>query len=323
MFGSIPVGRLLGITVRVHWMWLGMLLFLPLLVEAQPMAALVGFLVLFGVVLLHELGHSLMARQFNIRTLDITLWPLGGMARMDHIPERPKVEFWIAVAGPLVNFALAVVGGAAMLAFAFVEALQPLSQGTWSALEIASAFALVNLAMGVFNLVPAFPMDGGRVLRALLANFVDWLRATTIAVYVGRMFAFAMIGIGVVGWILEWQPTYWFPLLGVFLWLAGARELLSVRLRRAQSDPRFAAFGFRPPYDPSDGANSPTRDAETAQPPPPSAPPASDDPSGARRPEIPSLDRAPRGPLSAEDIARLERFPGRLRPPRTDAQDDS
>ncbi len=324
MFGSIPVGRLFGITVRVHWMWLGMLLLLPLLVDGEPMAVLVGFLVLFGIVLLHELGHSLMARQFNIRTLDITLWPLGGMARMDHIPERPKVEFWVAIAGPLVNFVLAAVGGAAMLALAFVQALQPLSEGAWSAFEMASVFTLLNLAMGVFNLVPAFPMDGGRVLRALLANVVDWVRATTVAVYVGRMFAFAMIGVGVLGWILEWPATYWFPLLGVFLWLAGARELLSVRLRRAHSDPRFAAFGFRPPYGAEGGAHAGARDAEPSPPPPPpSAPSVSDDPSGARRPEIPTLDRAPRGPLSAEDIARLERFPGRLRPPRTDAQDDS
>jgi Zn-dependent protease len=316
VFGSIPVGRLFGITVRVHWMWLGMLLFLPLMVEGQPMASLVGFLVLFGIVLLHELGHSLMARQFHIRTLDITLWPLGGMARMDNIPEKPKVEFWVAIAGPLVNFALAFVGGAAVLALTFVEVLQPLAEGRWSALEIAWGFLLANLAMGVFNLVPAFPMDGGRVLRAFLANFVDWVRATTIAVYVGRMFAFAMIGVGVLGWIMEWPPTYWLPLLGVFLWLAGARELLGVRLRRAQSDPRFAAFGFRPP----DAAS--TRAADVVEPPAPAPPSTPDDPSGARRPQSASLERPPRGPLSAEDIARLERFPGRLRPPRTDANDE-
>lgn len=321
MFGSFPVGRLFGITVRVHWMWLVLVLLLPTLVDGQPLAALLGFLVLWGIVLLHELGHSWMAHRFGIRTLDITLWPLGGMARMDHIPEKPKVEFWIAIAGPLVNFALAAVAGVILLIAVLAGATASLEELSWSPLSLAWAFVFVNLVMGVFNLLPAFPMDGGRVLRSFLALFTDWLRATSLAVFVGRMFAFAMIAVGVLGLFLEWQQTLWFPLLGVFIWLAGARELLSVRLRRAQADPRFAAFGFRPPFaapgpaqreasvvEPpshaSSSANSPSDDATA-------------DSSGARRPEEfpPDLDGQPtRGPLSPEDIERLERFHGRLRP---------
>lgn len=321
MFGSFPVGRLFGITVRVHWMWLVLMLLLPLIVDGQPLAALVGFLVLWAIVLLHELGHSWMARRFGIRTLDITLWPLGGMARMDHIPEKPKVEFWIAVAGPLVNFALAAVVGVALLIAALAGALGPFENLSWSPVGVAWMFVVANLLMGVFNLLPAFPMDGGRVLRSLLALFMDWMRATSLAVFIGRMFAFAMIALGVVGMFMEWRQTLWFPLLGVFIWLAGARELLNVRLRRAHADPRFAAFGFRPPFAQPGAAQRETKVVESS----PSAPApaselpdaASDDSSGARRPEDPppELDgQAPRGPLSPEDIERLERFHGRLRP---------
>lgn len=329
MFGSFPVGRLFGITVRVHWMWLVLVLLIPLLVDSQPLAALLGFLVLWGIVLLHELGHSLMAWRFGIRTLDITLWPLGGMARMDHIPERPKVEFWIAIAGPLVNFALAAIGAAVLLGLTLTDLDRPLEELSWSPVGVAWGFVVANVLMGAFNLLPAFPMDGGRVLRSILGLFLDWLHATSVAVFIGRLFAFGMIALGVVGLFLEWQQTLWFPLLGVFIWLAGARELISVRLRRAQRDPRFAMFGQRPPFAPP---FSPGRAPWDAGAPPPSdgAPTApredtgertSDDPSGARRPFTPPFDDgsgeagpAARRPLSPEDIERLERYQGRLRP---------
>ena len=120
MLGSIKIGKVLGITVRVHW------LFLPVAAAAWVWSSRAGdprspfgtgvlqlalwVAVLFGVVFLHELGHSLVARHFGIRVLDITLWPLGGMARMSEIPEDAKVESLIAIAGPLVNFALAALG---------------------------------------------------------------------------------------------------------------------------------------------------------------------------------------------------------------------
>lgn len=316
MFGSFPVGRLFGITVRVHWMWLVLVLLIPLLVDSQPLAALIGFLVLWGIVLLHELGHSLMAWRFGIRTLDITLWPLGGMARMDHIPERPKVEFWIAIAGPLVNFALAGLGAAVLFALALADARLPLEEMSWSPAGIAWGFVVANLLMGVFNLLPAFPMDGGRVLRAILGVFLDWLHATSVAVFIGRLFAFGMIALGILGLFLEWQQTLWFPLLGVFIWLAGARELISVRLRRAQRDPRFAMFGAQA-FDPAHGRPTAPRETSGEAPRAPAADDSSADPSGARRPLDPPFSdpRADaRRPLSPEDIARLERFQGRLRP---------
>ena len=312
MFGSLPVGRLFGITVRVHWLWLAMVLALPLFFDEQPLATVIAFLVLFGVVLLHELGHSLMARQFRIRTLDITLWPLGGMARMDRIPESSKIEFWIAIAGPLVNFALAAFGGALLLILALSDVSANFADLRFSPVEVAWGFVLMNLAMGGFNLLPAFPMDGGRVLRAGLALFVDWVRATALAVFVGRMFAFAMIALGIAGLLFEWPNTLMLPVLGVFIWLAGANELLHVRMRRAQTDPRFAAFGFRPPFN---GADTPPFQPQA--PPPPGAV-SSDDPSGARRPEATppdlSADAAEGKRLSDEELERLERFQGRIRP---------
>jgi len=302
LFGSLPVGRLFGITVRVHWMWVAMLLLIPFSLDGRPLQNVVGFLVLFGIVLLHELGHALVARRFRIRTLDITLWPLGGMARMEHIPERPGVEFWIALAGPLVNFGLAALGGAAMFVLFVVEESVNLGATAELAYNALFAFTAANLVIGGFNLIPAFPMDGGRIFRAFLAVFVDWLRATSIAVQIGRLFAFALITIGVLGWLYEWPQTMFLPLLGVFLWLAGARELLSVRIRRAQSAEQAAAFGVRP------GENA----AAAAPRPRPAAAPT--DPSGARRPEVASIDGAARRTLTAEDLERLERYRGRLRP---------
>ncbi len=336
MFGSFPVGRLFGITVRVHWMWLVLVLLIPLLAENHPLATLIGFLVLWGIVLLHELGHSWMASRFGIRTLDITLWPLGGMARMDHIPERPKVEFWIAVAGPAVNFALAAVAAAALSAMHLSNVGgEPPPWMAWSARDIAFGLTVGNFLMGAFNLLPAFPMDGGRVLRSALALFLDWIHATAVAVSIGRLFALGMIVLGIVGMFLEWQSTMWFPLLGVFIWLAGARELIAVKLRRAQSDPRFAMFGQRSPFAPPFAPPSAPR---SRSPGPPSFGPdfesqrdererasnssrdgasddRSEDPSGARRPSDPPFaDPHARRQLSPDEIARLERYRGRLRP---------
>jgi Zn-dependent protease len=224
MKGSIRLGSVLGITVRMHWLFLAVPMALLAFTPDSGLRVLLLLAMLFGSVFLHELGHSLMARHFGIRVLDITFWPLGGMARMSEIPESPKVEGLIAIAGPAVNFALIA------LTLPLMAVLGP------DALDgELRRFAVINGMLGVFNLLPAFPMDGGRILRALLGLRFEWLRATEIAVRVGRWFALAM---GIAAFPTR-SPAL--ALIGLFVWWAGFQELLAMRVRRARA--QFAGFG--------------------------------------------------------------------------------
>ncbi len=294
MLGSFKIGSVLGITVRVHWLFLALIVFVVLGAPgpAASLDLLVYLLMLFALVFLHELGHSLMARRFGIRVFDISFWPLGGMARMSEIPEIPRVEFLIAIAGPAVNFALAA------LALPFVPWSALFADGSLSWTELSEAFAgkflLVNLALGAFNLVPAFPMDGGRVLRAWLGRSGNWVAATERAALVGRVFAVLMIALA----LAFPAQGLMLPLIGVFVWFAGSRELAAVRLRHARASfgsslfgHMARAFGAAPP---------PATDGEGGH-------PAQRDPAGVRPP-----------PLSAADLERLERFRGPLRQFRPD-----
>lgn len=286
MLGSFPIGRLFGITVRLHALFVLMLVLVLLL---WPRLAL-ALPILFGCVLLHELGHGLVAQRFGIRVLDITLWPLGGMARMSTIPEDPRIEASIAIAGPAVNFALAA------LALPFLFLAGPLA-------PLVQFFLAVNLLMGLFNLLPAFPMDGGRLLRAFLGRRRDWVAATEIAVRVGRAFALAML----LAWPwLHFNPVL--PLIALFLWFTGGQELSGVRLRhglvpfapygdRTRPGPLLGPlFGFGPP--PGAFRERPGTGFRA-------------DPSPAPRGAGESPGTGGQG-FSAEEIERLERFPGRL-----------
>jgi len=172
---------------------------------------------LFGSVLLHELGHALAARRFGIETRSITLYPFGGIAALDREPRSPSAELWIALAGPAVNFALA----AAALPLALL--------GT----PTAVTFVGINIALGLFNLVPAFPMDGGRVLRAALATRLGRLRATEQALRTSRWFAWGFVVFG-----LLYSPNL--LLVGGFLLLAlGAerRRLTAQKIAAARAQP--------------------------------------------------------------------------------------
>src|SRR5262245_16594046 len=187
MFGSWKIARILGIDLALHWtFWL-----LPIWViftwddsSAMPLwmnLLLVGCL--FVCVVLHEFGHALTARQFGIGTRSITLSPLGGIAQLDRMSQKPWEEFWIAIAGPLVNVAIALVLGVAV-AWSYV--LNPALVGTlgWQFLSVLLA---MNIGLVIFNLLPVFPMDGGRVLRAILANSMGLLKGTRAAVLVGTV----------------------------------------------------------------------------------------------------------------------------------------
>lgn len=226
---SFKIARLLGIDIRVHALFVA--LFLWMVFEASgagilELAAVVtGFLGAFLCVLLHELGHCVVARRKGIRVLDITLWPLGGIARLEGMPDEPRDEFAIAIAGPLVNFAIAAALLPILLAY------RPISQLLDVQLRggnILHAFLAFNLGLGLFNLIPAFPMDGGRILRAFLARRRNHLDATRLATRVGRFVAFVGIVYGI--WVAQWI----YVILALFVWFSGSQELLYARMRDIQ-----------------------------------------------------------------------------------------
>lgn len=180
---SWKLGQVAGIDLYVHATFLLIFLMFPGVFDGGPMAPWNILLVLsvFACVLLHELGHALMARQFGIQTRDITLYPIGGFARLERMPRAPTAELLITLAGPAVNFAIA----AGLLPLLI---LWPGESFSVSAMFLGSLMT-INLFLGLFNLVPAFPMDGGRILRAFLSHWLGRLRATVIAARVGRALA--------------------------------------------------------------------------------------------------------------------------------------
>jgi Zn-dependent protease len=173
--------RVAGIDVYVHPTFL-LVLLIPGVIAGGFLSVL-GVLAVFGCVILHELGHALMARRFGIGTVDITLYPIGGVARLQRMPRAPGAELLIALAGPAVNFAIAL--GLAVLGVSLPGEVVPTSDLAY----FLGSLLLVNLGLGLFNLVPAFPMDGGRVLRALLSGWMGRHRATSAAAKLGRILA--------------------------------------------------------------------------------------------------------------------------------------
>ena len=228
MSWSLNVGRVAGTMVRVH---LTFLLFLAWLFAASYAASgaatawqtLLFVVLLFLCVLLHEFGHIFTARAFGVSTPYVTLLPIGGVAQLEHIPEEPYEEFLIAIAGPMVNvfitIVLMVVAGAHLNASAAT-----LIDSTH--VSMVDRLAIVNLFLALFNLIPAFPMDGGRVLRAALATKFGYVRATEISASIGQFVAFALGFIG-----LMYNPLLIF--IAIFVYLAAASEAHMVALRAA------------------------------------------------------------------------------------------
>lgn len=246
MLRAIKVGHLYGVDVNVHptfglvlvwavWQW-GLSSSRGL---GAFMLGLVLVLLIFGSVLLHELGHCAMARQFSIRVLDITLWPFGGVARIEQMPADPRSEFLIAVAGPAVNLAITVALFPPLVLTGILAGWDSLfpSDHPLDAMTPATLLAylaIVNLFILLFNLVPAFPMDGGRMLRAALAPGMGRDRATSIAVAAGLAFAVMCVAIGI------WQRNLALIVTGVFIFFAAQAE---ARVERVQSAMRRLKVG--------------------------------------------------------------------------------
>lgn len=339
MFGRALIGRAFGIPVYASGLLLALLAVVGVLAlfGDGPLVALAMLLLVS--VFLHELGHALVARRLGVRVIDIVLGPLVCSARMEEIPERPKVEAAIAAAGPGVNFLLALL--------ALPLLLVP-SPGA----EIAGWFVWVNLILGGFNLLPGFPMDGGRILRSSLAGRMGWLPATETAARVGRVVA---ITLAVAGIFFFREALIFAPLIAIYLWVAGTRELWIVRQRHGRSpftgevaggafNPFMGAFGPQPQAAgggfgfgggvprgdepearehrsdgpraqarrPSEGATAGKGSAATSEP---------RHGTRARRPriiDVEDLTEAQRRGFDPEVIEQLESFPGRLRRPRSE-----
>jgi Zn-dependent protease len=248
---SWKVGRAFGIPLYVNPTLLLFPLLLLLLHNGQAGWGEALFLVLltpalFGCVLLHELGHALMARAFGIGTRDITLYPIGGVARLERMPEAPGQELLVALAGPAVNVALAAFFIPAAVLLAWVLGIGPgelLAVESWQAAVCVFVVTLagVNVSLVVFNMLPVFPMDGGRVFRALLAMWLGHLRATEVAAYIGLILAGGLALLAV----LTFHPILFF--LSLFLAFAGQAELAMLRRREALRRAAVPAVEAPPP----------------------------------------------------------------------------
>lgn len=223
---SITLGRVRGIAVRLHLTFFLLLLWIVVshLAVGGWAAAVRGLAfigAIFGSVLLHEFGHALAARRFGIRTPDITLLPIGGVARLERLPDEPRQELVVALAGPAVNVAIAAgLYGLLRLAGPPEEMAVPaLVQG-----NLVAQVLWTNLWLVLFNLIPAFPMDGGRVLRALLAERMGYVQATQTAVSIGQAFAFLFVLAG-----LFLNP--WLIFIGLFVYQGAAAEVSMAQMR--------------------------------------------------------------------------------------------
>lgn len=224
---SLNIGSVSGTAVRIH---ITFLLFLAWIFGASYVSggagaawtSLIFILLVFLCVLLHEFGHIFTARAFGVQTPDVVLLPIGGVARLERIPEKPLEEFLIAIAGPLVNIAIA--GLLLLFAGADISSNAAAAAIDNSKIPMVDRLAAVNLFLALFNLIPAFPMDGGRVLRAALSARFGFVRATEIAAAVGQGFAFLLGFIG-----LFYNPILIF--IAIFVYLAAASEAHMVALR--------------------------------------------------------------------------------------------
>lgn len=225
---SWQIAKVAGIPIRIHATFVLFLVFLYVVLargqSAAHAAEWIGFLLaLFACVVLHELGHAVTAKRYGVKTRDITLLPIGGVARLERIPENPGQEIAVALAGPAVNVLIALALFATLVTSGVWETFRgPLD---WQG-NFAARLLVYNVILALFNLIPAFPMDGGRVLRALLAIRLDYVRATQIAAGVGQGIALLFGFLG-----LWWNPILLF--IALFVFIGAGQEAAAVQMRSA------------------------------------------------------------------------------------------
>jgi Zn-dependent protease/CBS domain-containing protein len=225
------LGNFAGIDVYIHATfllligWVGFSHWLEHQNWAQVLNGVMFILALFVCVILHEYGHALTARKYGIKTRDITIYPIGGVARLERMPEKPIEELWVALMGPAVN----VVIAAGLFAYLYLtSSLVPLNELTVASGSFIERLMTVNVSLVLFNLIPAFPMDGGRVLRALLAMRMDYVRATQIAATIGQGMALLFGLVGLFG-----NATLLF--IAFFIWIGASQESSATQMKNAIS----------------------------------------------------------------------------------------
>lgn len=237
MESGIPLFKVRGIQVRMHITFPLILIwgaiqfgFLARRGLTGAVFGVVVTLILFAIVVLHELGHSVAAQSYGVPVEQIVLLPIGGVAQLGRIPENPMQEFVIAIAGPLVNFALAgllaLIGAISGLEVGLAGLRSILDQLGSANLNAVFGYVFVsNLFLGLFNLLPAFPMDGGRILRALLASRMDYARATALAVTVGQAMAWLLGLWGFLG------GGFFLIVVAIFIYTGAGQEGRMVQVR--------------------------------------------------------------------------------------------
>jgi Zn-dependent protease len=245
------LGEFAGIGVYIHATflfliaWIGLTEWIATRSLGGMLIGILFTLLIFVSVVLHEFGHALAARRYGIRTNDITLYPIGGVARLERMPEEPRQELWIALAGPAVNLMIAAF---LYIGLGLANALLPLGALSLAGSSLAERLAVTNLTLLAFNLLPAFPLDGGRVLRALLALRMDYLRATQLAARIGQGLA---IVLGLAGFFVN--P--FLVMIAFFIWIAAAQEAAMVRQRYS-----WGGMPYTPPQPPAGGwTNTPNQ----------------------------------------------------------------
>jgi Zn-dependent protease len=226
---SLRLGTIAGIGVFVHATfflliaWVGYSHYVRNQSVADAIEGVLFICALFGCVVAHEFGHALTARRYGIKTRDITLLPIGGLARLERMPDDPKQELWVALAGPAVNVVIAgaIFAWLTLTGYAWTPEAIGVAEG-----DFLARLCLLNVILVAFNLLPAFPMDGGRVLRALLALRMDYNRATQTAASVGQAMAllFGLIG-------LFSNPMLLF--IALFVWMGAEAEASMTSMRSA------------------------------------------------------------------------------------------
>ena len=226
---SVKIAQFKGIPVFIHATFLLIIGWVALVHWMQghniatTLQGILFVLLIFLCVVLHEFGHALTAARYNIKTRSITLLPIGGVASLERMPERPREELLVALAGPLVNIVIALVLLAVLLVTNSLQPLETLSVTGGSLLE---RLMVVNLFLVAFNLLPAFPMDGGRVLRAILAMRLNYVKATSIAASIGQGMALLFGLLGLFG-----NPFLLF--IAFFVWIGAAQEAHMTKVKFA------------------------------------------------------------------------------------------
>ena len=239
---SLTVGSIAGTAIRIHITFLLFLVWLGTVYYRQGGAeaawqGTIFIVLIFLCVLLHELGHVFAARRYGVKTRDVTLWPFGGIASMERMPEKPSEELIVALAGPAVNVAIA---GVLLLWLGSRFDPANLAKIEDPAISLVIKLAGINIILVLFNMLPAFPMDGGRVLRALLAMRMGNARATELAATIGQGFA---IVFGVLG--ILYNPML--IIIAAFIFLAASGEATQAQLRRGPRHARLRRHDHRVP----------------------------------------------------------------------------